>query len=347
VDCSNAGWSAVTSAQANTALAGVLAGFMLNGIVVLLSRKMTNIGQVRALGLLFAAFVALGLDSYLFGLVTGDSSCHRAWTEAMLAAGLLGIGAVAIIAGFGLLVAEYVKKTDSELVTMLKTLFNLLRLGVAVVVLGLLFMTSWNYLFAVLGNQVPGYAEDLLWWYLGIGMTALAILVVNAWLPNSWTDRLAGPLQKIASRKISKWLVGSRDIKQKITRAIYASLGYTIVSILAATFFARTSSGHWDQPDMLVKVAFIATVAWVLIVSLAPLFYLLVRCSPPFADDGAGRRPGPDADKDPGGVTVGVGVADGVPTPASTKHDVPAEQFWGGAVVVGTSVADKNALTWI
>ena len=96
--CSNAGWSAVSSAGPMSALAGVLAGFMLNGIVVLLSQTMKDIGKVRALGLLLAAFVALGLDSYLFALVTGDSSCHRAWTEAMLAAGLLGIGTVARVA---------------------------------------------------------------------------------------------------------------------------------------------------------------------------------------------------------------------------------------------------------
>ena len=49
-------------------------------------------------------------------------------------------------------------------------LFNFLRFGVALIVLALLFMTSWNYLYAVLGNHVPGYAEDLLWAYLGIGL---------------------------------------------------------------------------------------------------------------------------------------------------------------------------------
>ena len=322
--CANAGWSAVTSAGANTTLAGVLAGFMLNGIVVLLSSTMTNIGKVRALGLLFAAFVALGLDSYLFGLVTGDSSCHRAWTEAMLAAGLLGIGAVAIIAGFGLLVAEYVSKTDSESIAMLKTLFDLLRVGVALVVLGLLFMTSWNYLYAVLGDQVPGYAKDLLWVYIVIGLVALAIIIAMAWLPGSRTSRpikaIKGialsfedrPQHKLASaaKKISNWLAGSGELKQKVNRAIYASFGYTVVSVLGATFFARTSPRHWNQPDTLVKMIFIATVAWVLVVALVPLFYLLVRCSPPFGDGGAGPGSKPDATKDPGAVAVAGGDGD-------------------------------------
>jgi xanthine/uracil/vitamin C permease (AzgA family) len=63
---------------------------------------------------------------------------------------------------------------------MLTTLFNVLRVGVALVVLGLLFMTSWNYLYAVLGSHVPGYAKDLLLVYFGIGVLGLVVLVVQA-----------------------------------------------------------------------------------------------------------------------------------------------------------------------
>jgi MFS family permease len=323
VGCSNAGWSAVSSAGPMSALAGVLAGFMLNGIVVLLSRTMTDIGKVRALGLLLAAFVALGLDSYLFALVTGDSSCHRAWTEAMLAAALLGIGAVAIIAGFGLLVAEYVEKKDSESITMLTTLFNVLRVGVALVVLGLLFMTSWNYLYAVLGSHVPGYATDLLWIYFAIGVLGLIVLVVMAIVsaivkrrkerlakqPALEKHKIAAPApeeqpqkpRKLASaaKSISNRLGGSLEFKQKVKRAIYWSFGYAIVSVLGAAVFARTSPRHWDQPDTLVTAAFIATVAWVLVVALVPLFYLLVRCSPPFGDGGAGQGQQPEIPRYP------------------------------------------------
>ena len=286
-----------------SALAGVLAGFMLNGIVVLLSQRMKDIGKVRALGLLLAAFVALGLDSYLFALVTGDSSCHRAWTEAMLAAGLLGIGTVAIIAGFGLLVAEYVEKQDSESIDMLKTLFDVLRLGVALVVLGLLFMTSWNYLYAVLGSHVPGYAQDLLWVYFGIGVLGLIVLVVQAIVnaiikrhhkrrAQQSTEEQQPKPQVPASEDgwISRLLNGPVEFKQKVKRAMYSSFAYAIVSVLGAAAFARTSPRYWDQPDTLVTAAFIATVAWVLVVALVPLFYLLVRCSPPFDDEAVSNR---------------------------------------------------------
>jgi MFS family permease len=267
---------------------------------------------VRALALLLAAFVALGLDSYLFGLVTGDSSCNRAWTEAMLAAGLLGIGAVAIIAGFGLLVAEYVSGNDRESVTLLRTLFDFLRVGVVLVVLGLLFMTSWNYLYTVLGKHVPGYAKDLLWIYLGIGLAALVIIIVrNAttaeqarklldFLSAHQANRLMRAMQAIIDRLPAKlqrmlkaavhwirdYLDGPRELKQKVNRAVYSSFVYAIGCVMGATFFARTSPRHWDHPDTWVTAAFIATVGWVLLASLVPLFYLLVRCAPPFGDAG-------------------------------------------------------------
>ena len=299
MNCANTGWSAVTSAGANATLAGVLAGFMLNGIVVLLSQTMKTFGKVRALALLFTAFVALGLDSYLFGLVTGDSSCRRAWSEAMLAAGLLGMGAVAIIAGFGLLVAEYVPASgNSESVKMLRTLFNLLRGGVALVVLTVLFMTSWNYLYAVLGNGVPKYAKYLLLVYLGIGGLSIITVMANAGffdrlqrvqvLPQQWQNQVMKWL-----RKISDWLAGSGDLSPQVRRAIYFSFGYTVASVIAASVFARTSPRPWDHAVPWVRATFIGTVAWVLLFSLLPLFYLLVRCSPPFrGDDGGGGNGG-------------------------------------------------------
>jgi hypothetical protein len=76
---------------------------MINGIVVLLSTTPATrqrAGYVQGAGLLFTALVTLGLDAYMFGLVTGDltaQGCRRAWTEAMFAAGLLGLGAVSVV----------------------------------------------------------------------------------------------------------------------------------------------------------------------------------------------------------------------------------------------------------
>jgi len=285
----------VTSAQANATLAGVLAGFMLNGIIVLLSRNLETFRQVRALGLLFAAFVALGLDSYLFGLVTGDSVCGRAWTEAMLAAGLLGMGAVAIIAGFGLLVAEYVPRGEerAESVKMLQVLFNVLRAGVAAVVLALLFMTSWNYLYAVRGNSVPTWAKLCLAAYVAVGFLAVGFVCAAAFHPEQPSNALTRTWQAVARRewqKISAKLTGADHAAPQVSRAIYFSFGYSILSVIAASFFARTSPRPWDQAHPWVIAVYIATPVWVLVASLVPLFLLLVRCAPPFSYAAAGSH---------------------------------------------------------
>jgi hypothetical protein len=292
--CSYAGWSAVTSAQANATLAGVLAGFMLNGIIVLLSRNLDKFRQVRALGLLFAAFVALGLDSYLFGLVTGDSVCRRAWTEAMLAAGLLGIGAVAIIAGFGLLVAEYVPggKERKESVAMLQILFNVLRGGVALVVLPLLFMTSWNYLYAVFGDGVPTWAKVSLVVYLAAGVMAILVVIAAAFHPENPANPLTRKWKELAKKewaRISVALIGTDHVQ--VNRAIYFSFGYSVICIIGASFFARTSPKPWDLAYSWVRATYIATIFWVLIASLYPLFLLLMRCGPTFSRENASPQP--------------------------------------------------------
>jgi hypothetical protein len=181
--CEVNGWSAVSSATANAALAAVLAGFMLNGVAVLLSRTEKGPRFIQALTLLFAAFVALGLDAYLWGLVTGEGKaapCGRSWTEAMFAAGPLAIGAVAIIAGFTLLFDIYVKSEDestSESIRLLGNLLNALRGGVTIVALTLLYMTSRNYIYAVLGAWVSSWAKYFLVAYLVIaGLSTIAIV---------------------------------------------------------------------------------------------------------------------------------------------------------------------------
>ena len=53
---------------------------MINGIILVLGNTTVMRGEyVQALTLMFAAFVALGLDAFLFGIVTGESTndCNR------------------------------------------------------------------------------------------------------------------------------------------------------------------------------------------------------------------------------------------------------------------------------
>jgi hypothetical protein len=228
--CAATGWSAVTSAAANATLAGLLAGFMLNGIVVLLSRQAEpgqRVGYFQSASLLFAAFVALGLDSFLFGLITGDETgvaCRRAWTEAMFAAGLLGVGTIAVVVSIVFLLGVFFDPAIKEARSMEETeegsggtsaeeaedehlirksndllamLCSFLRPGVAFLVVGLLVMTSASYLFAFFRAHAPTWTYIVVWtvWiidYLVIGLFCL-VYVWFVWVRRENLMQPEGP----------------------------------------------------------------------------------------------------------------------------------------------------------
>jgi hypothetical protein len=289
VGCSLAGWSAVASAPANATLAAVLAGFMINGMILVLSRKPAAMtaGYVQAVSLLFAAFFALGLDAYLFGLVTGDSTqiidnvsaCRRTWTEAMFAAGLLGIGAVAIIVGFVILFDTYLssvrqdgqdlRKQDSHeqvlarkaSLQMLQTLCNVLRRVVAFIVVALLWVTAKSYLLAVFNDRIPTLGKKFIYVYGWLGVLALVVVIGFA---------------------VGGRTVGFQSIKA-LQIAIYSSVFYTVASVGLAGFTASLSIHDWGPTNPVARVMISVAVVWVLVASLIPLLLLLGCSVPTFA----------------------------------------------------------------
>jgi hypothetical protein len=287
VGCSLTGWSAVNSALANSTLAAVLAGFMINGIILLLSRKPTQMSPryVQALSLLFAAFVVLGLDAYLFGLVTGDSmkiiACRRIWTEAMFAAGLLAIGSVAIIVGFVLLFDAFFKdvmkgQPESEWrasLKMLESLCNAIRGGVAVATIVLLYLTVRSYLLAVFDDKVPILAELFIRLYLYVGVYGgiIAIAVVTFLAPN----------------RISRWLMMAEPHQfiRTLKLAIISAVGYSVTACFAAASAASWPADEWNPAYPLVRLVIGATVVWVSMVTFVPIFLLLARTIPDFATE--------------------------------------------------------------
>jgi hypothetical protein len=288
VGCSLTGWSAVASAPANATLAAVLAGFMINGMILVLSRKPAAMtaGYVQAVSLLFAAFFTLGLDAYLFGLVTGDSmqiignvsACRRTWTEAMFAAGLLGIGAVAIIVGFVILFdtdlsarqdRQDLRKQDSQeqylerkaSLKMLQTLCNFLRRVVAFIVVALLWVTAKSYLLAVFNGRIPALGAVFIRLYFWAGILVLLVAIGVA----------------VTGRN-----VGFPSINM-LRIAIYSSVIYTVLSVVLAGFTASLSIRDWGPTNPVTRVMISVAVVWVLMASLIPLFLLLWCSVPTFA----------------------------------------------------------------
>ena len=292
VGCSVTGWSAVASASANASLAAVLAGFMINGIVLVLAYKPSEMKAeyIQALALLFAAFVALGLDAFMFGLVTGDSTdimgkvsaCRRTWTEAMLAAGLLGIGAVVIVASFVILFTFSIPGSHEsaygpphflgEAIRMLERLCNALRGGVAVVVVALLYMTSRSYLIAVFNGHIPLFGTLYLYIYFVVGVLTVMIVFGDAAIEHSFDNRVSRLLR----------VNNKEQFVKALEIAVYFFGGYTIISGLGAAGIASTSARFWNPANLGVQWVIFSTVIWVSMVSLIPVLLLLARAVPDF-----------------------------------------------------------------
>src|SRR5690242_16290103 len=98
--CTSDSWSPLTSASANSQLAGVLGGFLITAIALLFDRNSRE--GVHTLALFSSAVLILMLDSFLFSLITGsqvpadgDRSgiCAIAWTQGAVSTGMLAAGA--------------------------------------------------------------------------------------------------------------------------------------------------------------------------------------------------------------------------------------------------------------
>lgn len=330
--CAATGWSAVTSAGANATLAGVLAGFMLNGIVLLLSGKPPDgrrTGYVQAASLLFTAFVVLGLDSYLFGLITGDNTtgpaCRQAWTEAMLAAGLLGLGAVAVVVGFVFLfgvffaapdttddqakdqAADHAGKAMTESMKMLEALCDLLRPGVAAAVILLLYMTARSYLSAIFNGQVPSWGHILLVAVLIFDYCAVSLFIVVYFWGSSRNPIGSNAEQEPRTERFVSissvnwilnyiWRLLHPDLVDQVKTlklTIFLSVGYTLATVIGASFLVITTPPFWAPGRPLATVLIFATILWVLVVSLIPLAALLAPSFGPRSERAAraGRSP--------------------------------------------------------
>lgn len=301
--CGSTDWSAVSSATANTALAGVLAGFMINGIVMLLSTRPDpgqRSGYVQGAGLLFTALVTLGLDAYMFALVTGETAaqaCRRAWTEAMYAAGLLGLGAVSVIVSVVFLLGVFFWQSSNDEESMdkskdmLATLCVWLRPGVALVVILFLWVTARSYLASIFNDHPPGWASGVLTGVLVVDLVVVALFVtVYAWIDPAETrfvprSGLLGGLIRLVWQGLQPDAAGET---KTLRFAIFTASGYSLLSAGFTGFVIGGPASFWVSSTAWAKVVYTATVIWVLLVGLIPLGALL---APTFGPGRAAGRP--------------------------------------------------------
>lgn len=113
--CNEAAWNAAGAAPAMSALSGLISGFMFAGLIFLLVEREPTVPSARipALTPFLSGFIALGLSSYLFVLISGEDqrACRRIWAATAASSGMLAVGTVAAVGGIVLLVHAYFDRT--------------------------------------------------------------------------------------------------------------------------------------------------------------------------------------------------------------------------------------------
>src|SRR6202012_3601312 len=226
-DCGANGWSIVTSAQANSNLAGILAGFLFFGLIYLLGRDEKR-GEI--VSLFTASFIILAFASYLFSRVSGFSApsdpdpatasfCKGVWMEGMIAYAMLVVGTATMIVGLGYVLVSYDPKSDRA---HLRRLATVTTGGVLVGAILMLF-TSVNF-----------YDELLDWPNQHLTWTWIVLSVVVALLLSCLTYTLSrGP-------------GGRRQIRDKyIEWAVYVIGGFGIAGTVLTGIAARIEPSHW------------------------------------------------------------------------------------------------------
>jgi hypothetical protein len=111
----------LSSASANSQLAGVLGGFLITAIALLFDRSSRE--GVHTLALFSSAVLILMLDSFLFSLITGTQVpehgdrrgiCAIVWTQGAVSTGMLAAGATALFGGLGWMLASHAVNKMSD-----------------------------------------------------------------------------------------------------------------------------------------------------------------------------------------------------------------------------------------
>jgi hypothetical protein len=247
--CDSLAWNPLGSASAHSQLAGVVASLVFAGIVLLLQRGVPAQRQTQAVSLLIAGFFTFALDSFLFGVIAGEQICARAWTETMVAAGMLGIGALGIFTSLAWLL--HVHEESNPTAFRLATFAAYCLAGIV----GLqLAVTAQDYLRDVLPD---GHAEWVSVLVSGYPLCILALigthLVFHRRL-RRLAERVAGP-------------------------TAYITIGYVTLSVAGFGFFAGLDRNHWEN-GVSVELATGATVAALTLPALALITQLLALPGP-------------------------------------------------------------------
>jgi hypothetical protein len=270
--CASYGWSIITSSSTNSQLAGVLAGFVFSGIIILFALQ----GQryTHALGLFCATLAVLGFDSYLFSVITGmnqDPYCARVWSIGIAASGMLAVGAAGLTSAVCWLLAAHVDSESPQGVAehqpMLINLNNVARLmthGVAVALALQLARTASEYLGAVFEDRAKWVVWSTLVVPGVVSATALVLAATRA-RRSRGSDRKSDRLQPSVAAH-----------GESLRLATYGSLAYGVFTPIFAGVMTSLPPSWWEHRS----AALIAITAFVNLIVPGVLLVAHVLAAP-------------------------------------------------------------------
>ncbi|WP_328743897.1 hypothetical protein OHT57_01040 [Streptomyces sp. NBC_00285] len=110
-------WNAIASSGAMSAFCGIMAGFVLAGLVTVIGQKNADGGDghaSRGLKLFLPCFVGLAASSYLYALTSGELVCTRAITEQLFSGAILAADALIVIVALAWLLPAYDRNKHGE-----------------------------------------------------------------------------------------------------------------------------------------------------------------------------------------------------------------------------------------
>jgi hypothetical protein len=261
--CTSDQWSALTSAASYSQFAGVLGGFLITAIALLMDKNSRE--SVHTLALFSSAVLILMLDSFLFSLITGTQVpadgdrrgiCAIAWTQGAVSTGMLAAGATALFGGLGWMLAGHAVKKISEqdaedagAYSFLADLGGWLTFAAMMTTTLILSETTIDYLHFMLGRRPDLWATGL------IVISAAIVILANFALVHIRTKTLRKSLADTSEP--------TRLALRSIKVATVTTLGLAIMASWLAVSLARFPQSWLTGPNI-GFVVFVVILTYVL-----------------------------------------------------------------------------------
>ncbi|MFD9486776.1 hypothetical protein [Streptomyces sp. NPDC059991] len=229
-------WSAIASAGAMSAFCGIMAGFVLAGIIVVIGEKNPPGGDghaSRGLRLLLPCFIGLATASYLYALTSGELVCSRAITEQLFAGAILAGDAVVVIVALAWLLPAY-GRDNNDMISFFR---GLIQFAAQFSTL-MLIVSASGFNNSVLHHRAAGWTEAMVWGSGGL----LSAAVFFFW----WKPLPAAPSPRPRHQTETLW----RDdvlLNRRVRIASWAALYIGGALAVASGVAVGIAYDHWTS----------------------------------------------------------------------------------------------------